>query len=1014
MHIFDYNKVKDPTYFSEGCLAAHSDHIYYRSMQEYENRQTSFRESLNGKWKFSYAENAKQAVMGFESQEYDCKSWADINVPAHIQMEGYSIPAYVNTQYPWDGRENIKPGEIPEYFNPTASYVKYFEIPEQMKGRPVYISFQGVESAIALWCNGEFIGYSEDSFTPTEFELTRALHEGENKLAARVFQWSAGSWLEDQDFYRFSGIFRDVYLYTVPKLHVYDLKVKPTLNDTFDRGTLQVDMNLQSQTAGKISLTLSLAEQKIAQTEATIDAGKATGELSLQNPELWSAECPTLYRLLIQLYDEQDVLCEVIEQMVGFRRFELKNGLMCINGKRIVFHGTNRHEFSCDTGRVLSPELTEQDIVIMKRNNINALRTSHYPNQSCLYELCDRYGIYVIDETNLETHGLWDACLYGRIKLEDMIPGDRAEWRDAILARARAMYERDKNHPSILLWSCGNESLGGKTLYEVSEYFRKQDASRLVHYEGVKTDRRYNGTSDVESQMYTPVTEIEAFLKENEEKPFICCEYMHSMGNANGAVHKYVDLTEREPRFQGGFIWDFVDQTIRRKDRYGKNEFAYGGDFDEHPCDYNFCGNGIVFGDRSITPKMQEIKYVYQNFVIRVEKGQITIQNKNLFTSSDSYYCMVSLHKDGVFVKSELLQTNVEPLTTETYPIPFATETEAGEYVITVSLLLKEDTIWAKKGYEIAFGQGIDRVTGMKPVRTGVFEVINGVSNIGVRGQDFEILFDKRKYGLVSYRFKGQEMLKSVPQPNFWRAPVDDDIGNLMPLRYAQWKIASLYASCFTPEKGREPDNPTFIQKEDCVVISYIYYLPTNPRSQCDLDYTVYGDGTVAVKLSYQPVLELGDMPEFGVMFKMSADFDNLEWYGNGPEETYCDREKGAKLGIYHNKVADNLTPYLLPQECGNKTEVRWAKVTDETGRGLLFEGDGMNFSALPYTPHELEQAAHPNELPPIYYTVIRASLKQMGVAGDDAWGARTHEEYLLDASSTMKFEFCFRGISVD
>lgn len=1043
MQTFDYNKVKDPTYYSDGCLLAHSDHRYYSSMQEYEERETEMKKSLNGTWKFSYAENYEKAVKGFENLDYDCRNWAEIKVPAHIQMEGYGVPIYVNSQYPWDGHEDILPGEIPTEFNPTASYVKYFEVPDAMKGKPVYISFQGVESAVALWCNGEFIGYSEDSFTPAEFELTCALRDGENKLAAQVFQWSAGSWLEDQDFYRFSGIFRDVYLFTVPKLHVCDLKVIQTLSDDFNQGMLQINMQMQidrsdkseqtektekTEGKGKAVLTLSYDGEEIAKTETSLQRQKTELTLGVQKPKLWSAECPALYQLLIQIYDENNELCEVIEQNVGFRQFEIKNGLMCINGKRIVFHGTNRHEFSCDTGRVLPKELMEQDIRIMKQNNINALRTSHYPNQSYLYELCDKYGIYVIDETNLETHGVWDDYLHGRIKQEDLVPGDRPEWLGAVLARAKAMYERDKNHPSILMWSCGNESSGGKNIYEMSKFFRENDTTRLVHYEGIMSDRRYNETSDIESQMYVPVVKIEEYLKEHRDKPFICCEYLHSMGNANGAAHKYVELTEREPLFQGGFIWDFVDQTIRRKDRNGNAEFAYGGDFDERPNDYNFCGNGIVFGDRTLTPKMQEIKYVYQNFVITVDAGQVTIKNKNLFISSSEFDCRVSMHRNGIFVKSETMETNVAPQTTETYANPFAKETETGEYAITVSILLKNDTVWAKKGYEIAFGQGVYQVEGNQTngsqaegthtegigvTSKPAYVVIDGGSNFGIKGQDFIALFDKKRYGLISYCFKGQEMLKSTPQPNFWRAPVDDDIGNLMPIRYAQWKIASLYASCFSPMKGRELDNPTLEQQEDCAVIKYKYYLPTTPAGYCNLTYTVYGDGTIKTKLSYQPIAELGDMPEFGMMFKMSADFDNLEWYGNGPEETYCDREKGAKLGIYQNKVQDNVTPYLMPQECGNKTGVRYAKVTDEAGRGLIFRGNGMNFSALPYTPHELEQAAHYNELPQVKYTVVRASLKQMGIAGDDAWGSRTHDEYLLDVSKPLEFEFSFRGIDI-
>lgn len=1014
MHTFDYKLVKDPKYYSDGCLPAHSDHQFYGSMEEYRAHESGFKESLNGMWKFSYAENYEKAPQGFETTEYDCKGWAEIKVPAHIQMEGYDVPVYVNTQYPWDGREQISPGEVPVEFNPTANYVKYFTLPEHMKGQPVYLSFQGVESAVALWCNGKFIGYSEDSFTPSEFELTEALCEGENKLAAQVFKWTAGSWMEDQDFYRFSGIFRDVYLYTIPKEHVFDLKIVPSLNDQFDQGTVQTDLKFNRTSLKKVVLTLSDGAQEVSHTEEVLNGDAIELLVDAPKPKLWSAEVPNLYQLLIQVYDEDGVLSEVIEQKIGFRRFELKDGLMCINGKRIVFHGTDRHEFCCDSGRVVSRELIEQDIVIMKQNNINALRTSHYPNQSYLYELCDEYGIYVIDETNLETHGLWDAYLSGKITLDEMVPGDRPEWHDAALARAKAMYERDKNHVSILMWSCGNESLGGRNLFEMSNYFRETDSTRLVHYEGVRTDRRYNDTSDIESQMYTPVVEIEEFLKEHREKPFICCEYMHSMGNSNGAVHKYVELTEREPLFQGGFIWDFVDQTIRRKDRYGVDEFAYGGDFDEHPCDYNFCGNGIVFGDRKITPKMQEIKYIYQNFVITVDENEIQIKNKNLFIDSSAFYCMVSLYQDGKLKKSEKIETSVTPLTTETYAVPFEKETESGEYVLFVSLLLKEDTKWAKKGYEIAFGQGIYQVTGVAKERKGTLKFIDGVCNLGVKGEDFEVLFDRKKYGLVSYRYRGTEMLKSVLQPNFWRAPVDDDIGNMMPIRYAQWKIASLYASCFTSELTREADNPSYEIKEDSIIISYIYYLPTTPRSQCSLVYTVYADGTVETKLSYDPVKELGDMPEFGVMFKMSADYENLEWYGNGPEETYSDRQKGAKLGIYHNKVWDNVTPYLMPQECGNKTEVRYAKVTNSEGKGLMIEGNGINFSALPYTPHELENAMHPNELPQIQYTVIRASLNQMGVAGDDAWGSRTHEEYLLDVSKPLEFEFRFRGIEIN
>lgn len=1017
MQKFDYNQVKNPEFFSDGCIPAHSDHVYYGSAAEYHAGKMLMRVSLNGMWKFSYARKYEEAVKGFESIAYDCHEWKEIKVPAHIQMEGYGVPAYVTSEYPWDGHEEIVPGEIPTRYNPTAEYVKYFEVPKSMQGSPLFLSFQGVESAFALWCNGEYVGYSEDSFTPSEFELTPYLCEGENKLAVQVFQWSSGSWTEDQDFYRFSGIFRDVYLYSIPRIHVFDLKAVPALNETLSQGKLDLTLklrnaeNFSNPLSGTVKVMLKTEGQETIYEETVISDEVVRLLVVVNSPRLWSAEIPNRYLVLIEVYDKDNQLCEIVEQYIGFRRFEIKDGLMLLNGKRIVFHGTNRHEFCADTGRVISRELMIRDIVIMKQNNINALRMSHYPNSSYMYELCDEYGIYVIDETNLETHGLWDACIMGKMSYSDIVPGDRTDWTKAVLKRAENMYERDKNHASILMWSCGNESFGGKNLYEISEYFRKMDTTRLVHYEGIYADRRYNNTSDVESQMYTPAADIEHFLKTNRDKPFICCEFMHSMGNANGAVFKYIELTEREQLFQGGFVWDFVDQTILKNDRYGNLMYAYGGDFDEHPNGNNFSGNGIVYADRRLSPKMQEIKYIYQNLKIIVDSQKFTVWNKFLFLGTQNFYCVVSLYKNGVLLKSEEMKTAVPPQQSMDYPIPFTKETIPGEYVIIVSFLLRESTKYAKKGHEIAFGQGIYKIDAPKTACTLPVTVVDGVSHIGVQGKDFEVLFDRRKFGLVSYRYKGKELIKGSLRPNFWRAPVDDDIGNFMPVRYAQWKIASMYGSLVNPENITNLNNVVLAVKDHCAVLKYTWYLPTTPVTTCQHTYTVYGDGTVESRLYYDSVPSLGDMPEFGILFKMDAGYDRLEWYGDGPEETYCDRRSGAKLGIYRNRVTDNMADYLVPQECGNKTGVRYAKITDAVGFGLLLQSSEMNFSALPYTPHELENAMHSNELPQIQYTVIRASLNQMGVGGDDAWGSKTHPEYLLDVQKPLEFVMSFCGI---
>ena len=1019
---FDYGKIKDPAFFAQNRVKAHSDHHYYKNHRELAEKNESFRQNLNGLWKFQYARNLAEAPAGFEAEDFDCKGWEDIRVPAHIQMEGYDKPQYVNVQYPWDGHEAIEPGEIPTQFNPVASYVKYFTVPENMQGKRLFVSFQGVESGFALWCNGSYVGYSEDTFTPSEFELTSYLKEGENKLAVQVFKWTSGSWCEDQDFFRFSGIFRDVYLYSIPDTHVSDIRIKTILNDTYDRGNLEIV--LEAIGNGKVELILTRQGEEAARTEVEIkDRQSTVVELTIEQPALWSAEQPNLYNLMIQVTDDQEQLQELIPQRVGFRRFAIEDGIMKLNGKRIVFKGVDRHEFSSRRGRVPNHDELLRDIVTMKRNNINAIRTSHYPNDSALYALCDEYGLYLIDECNMETHGMCDMVGRGVWPIEKALPGDRQEWKDLLLDRVNSMYQRDKNHPSIIIWSCGNESFGGSVIYEMSRLFHALDETRLVHYEGVCNDRRYNDTSDMESRMYPRAAAVKEFLQKDRSKPYLLCEYTHAMGNSCGGMHKYTDLTDEEPLFQGGFIWDYIDQSIYHKDRYGKEVLGYGGDFDDRPCDYNFSGNGIAYGgERMPSPKMQEVKFNYQNISIQIQDDQFTVINKNLFTNTDVYDCKISLTLDGRQIADTKVDIGVEPLSQQTYQLPhwryltpWSKEepwvaTDAGEYVVTVSFVLKEDTLWAQRGHEVAFGQGIYEIEAPQQRKPQSYmKVTDGTYNLGIKGEHFEVLFDKGGKGLVSYVYGDREMIKAIPKPNFWRAPTDNDNGNQMPFRYAQWKLASMYQLNGIP--GSKEPNPVIVQETDKVTVTYTYYLPTTPESSCEVAYTVTGDGTVHTALSYDPPKGIHDMPEFGMLFKFDADYENLTWYGYGPAETYCDRERGGKLGIHHNKVADNIAQYLVPQECGNHTHVRRASVTDNLGRGMEFSGKELSFSALPYTPHELENAMHSYELPPVYYTVVRVALQQMGVAGDDSWGSRTHEEYLIDVTRPLKLEFDFKGI---
>ncbi|HOO28676.1 MAG TPA: glycoside hydrolase family 2 TIM barrel-domain containing protein, partial [Lachnospiraceae bacterium] len=508
----------------------------------------------------------------------------------------------------------------------------------------------------------------------------------------------------------------------------------------------------------------------------------------LENPQLWSAEDPALYTLLIETLNEDGTISEIVFLPVGFRQFEIKDRLMRLNGKRIVLKGVNRHEFNSLRGRVPSREDMIKDIVTMKQNNINAIRTSHYPNDSMLYALCDEYGLYMIAENNMESHGVWDLFVRGFLNAGEVVPGDKEEWLANMLDRVNSTYQRDKNHPAVLIWSCGNESYGGKVIYEMSNRFRQLDKTRLVHYEGICHDRRYPETSDMESQMYPPAAAIKEYLAKNRNKPFICCEYLHAMGNSCGAMEKYTDLTDTEPLYQGGFIWDYIDQSLTKNDRYGNEFQAYGGDFDDRPNDGNFSGNGIVYGrNREPSPKMQTIKYNYQNISVMFENDMVKIVNKYLFTNTNIFQCVVVLERDGHFVCDCELNTDVKPLSEKSYKLPLMLPKEAGEYVWTVSFRLRHDTLYAGCGYEVAFGQYVQSVPKIREAseteKTGGFQVIRGANNIGIKGESFELLFSELLGGLVSYRYGGKELLKSVVKPNFWRAPTDNDYGNLMPCR---------------------------------------------------------------------------------------------------------------------------------------------------------------------------------------------------------------------------------------
>lgn len=995
--------LSDPSIFAVNRIQAHSDHKYYLSMAEAENKLMTMRQSLNGNWKFSFAPNPKDRIQEFYKNEFDCSSWKDIIVPGHIQLQGYDKPQYINTMYPWDGHSCLRPPHISEEYNPVGSYVKYFTLDNNLKDKPLFISFQGVENAFYLWLNGEFIGYSEDSFTPSEFDLTPYIKSGENKVAVEVYKRSTGCWLEDQDFWRFSGIFRDVYLYSIPETHIRDIFVKTDLDGEYKNAALQVDLKMIGALKACISLELANREGVIIERTAEALAAETISiTLSAQGVKLWSAEEPYLYTLYIYVKDDKGNIVEVIPQKIGFRKFEMINKVMHINGKRIVFKGINRHEFNCRRGRAITEEDMLWDIKFLKQHNINAVRTCHYPNQSYWYELCDEYGIYLIDETNLETHGSWQKM--GAVRPDWVIPESRPEWLDIVLDRAASMLERDKNHPSILIWSCGNESFGGENIYKMSEYFRKKDPSRLVHYEGIFHDRRFNDTSDMESRMYAKVFEIEKYLEDEPQKPYISCEYMHAMGNSCGAMHKYTELEDKYEMYQGGFIWDYIDQFVLKKDRFGREFLAYGGDFDDRPTDYNFCGNGIVYADRSISPKAQEVKKLYQNIGLDVDKAGVLVKNKNLFTDTSEYYLEYSLDFNGRQIFKDTLEVKVKAGEEEYVKFDLPEADKAGEYSVNADFKLKGDNTWADRGHIIAAGQHVYNVKGLASVKEqNKPVVIYGDVNIGVKNRDFSVLFSRQEGGIVSLRYGGREVITRTPMPVYWRAMTDNDKGNGYGFRCGQWLQASMFQRCSNVE----------VMEDGCsVIVEYTYALPTIPETQVKVAYTTHADGEIKVNCDYKGVEGLPELPIFGMAFRLSADYDSFEWYGMGPEENYCDRNHGAHLGIYEKSVTDNVSRYVVPQESGNRTGVRWAKVKDKGGFSIEFAalGNPFELGVSPYTAFELQNALHHYELPSVNYTVVTIAARQMGVGGDDSWGAPVHEEYLIDSSEDLHFEFVIRA----
>jgi len=887
-----------------------------------------------------------------------------------------------------------------------------FAVPAGWGGRQVFLHFDGVDSAFYVWVNGIPVGYSQDSRTPAEFNITRYLRPGRNVLAAEVYRYSDGSYLECQDFWRLSGIFRSVYLYSTPSIHIRDFELKGDLDGDCRAAVFRVKAwvrNYGDQAARDHSLEVGLFDPEgrpvggevLAKNTSPYIAPDAESvfllKAGLSSPHKWSAEQPNLYTVILTLKNEQGEVVEFESAKFGFRKVEIKDGQLLLNGRPILIKGVNRHEHDPVTGHYVTRDSMVEDILLMKRNNVNAVRTCHYPDDPQWYELCDRYGIYLIDEANIESHGMGYK--------PEVTLANRPEWKKAHLDRIVRMVERDKNHPSVIIWSLGNEAGDGTNFEAGSEWIHRRDPSRPVHYE--RAELRPH--TDIYCPMYPSVDQIIAYAEQKPERPLIMCEYEHAMGNSCGNFQDYWEAIERYPQLQGGFVWDWVDQGILKTTADGRKYFGYGGDFGDSPTDGNFCCNGLVLPDRAITPKTIEAKKVYQNVgfePVDLAVGKVEIVNKFFFTNLFGCEVLWSVSEDGTEIESgNLDRLDIGPRQGRVIAVPFRQPKPlpGAEYWLRFSVRLGDDLPWADKGHEIAaeqfrlpFGQAAhpEGTEGMPPLQKSERgpEVI-------ISGREFEVRFDRTSGLLTSYRHRGEELLTRGPEPNFWRAPTDNDFGNGMEKRCAVWQKASGFRTLenFVVE----------LMGAAAVRLVADFDLP-DVLSKYRTTTTVFGSGDIIIENRIRIGKEdLPELPRFGMRLRVPAGLGRVEWYGRGPHENYWDRRASAFVGHYRSTVRDLFVPYVSPQENGYRTDVRWVAVRDEKGRGLAFFGlDLLSFSALRYSIEDLSQKSrgtmHPTDLVENDFVELNIDDRQTGVGGEDSWGARPYPQYTLFPKDTI------------
>ncbi|MBP6870734.1 MAG: DUF4981 domain-containing protein [Bacteroidales bacterium] len=973
---------------------------------------------LNDEWKFNWVEKPFDRPAGFYNPDFDDSGWNNIPVPANWELLGYGVPIYVNISYEWT--RNPNPPNVPHDYNPVGCYRHRFTLPENWKGKEIFIHFGAVKSAFYLWINGKKAGYSEDSKTPAEFNITEYVQAGTNILAMEVYRWSDGSYLECQDFWRISGIERDIYLVARPPVYIRDFFVHTALTDDYRNGEfkLETDIGTAGKKPGgytlKVKLLTSVGKITVADFSQEIKfSGKRESQIvfnqMIENPRKWTAETPDLYTLVLSLYNNKGVCEESVSCKVGFKSYEIKDGQFLVNGIPVLIKGVNRHEHDPVTAHVISEESMLEDIRLMKQFNINTVRTCHYPNDPRWYELCDQYGLYVIDEANIESHGMgYDP---------DRTLGNNPAFMKAHLDRVEAMLERDKNHPSIIFWSMGNEAGDGVNFDTCYQWIKKRDPSRPIHYE--RAELRHN--TDVYCPMYPDIEYLEEYASKPQARPLIMCEYAHGMGNSTGNLQDYWDVIEKYPQLQGGCIWDWVDQGFEKKNENGVAYFAYGGDYGppETPSDSNFCINGLVLPDRTPHPALYEVKKVYQYIDVSAvdpDRGIISVKNNYDFIPLTGFDIHWKLKGDGaVMAFGTLEQPDILPREEKSYSIPLPEiKPEPGvEYFLDFSMTIRQANGLIPEGHEVAAEQ-LPLTLKADPllVYDKAFleiEWSKDRTKVDITGVDFLVRFDTLAGQITRLEYNGRNYISQGPLPNFWRAPIDNDFGNRMPKRCAVWKEASLERTVksFAAKKAAQ----------GIAVISVIFELGKE-RFLYRMDYEIHSTGDIIITGDINMVgrTTLPELPRFGMNFRIPAEFDHVKWFGRGPHENYQDRNTASFTGIYEKDVSEMYFPYVRPQENGTRTDIRWMTLTNPSGDGIMIAGMPLvSVSALPFTTSQLDYTdnmfRHTTDLIPNYFIDINVDYRQTGVGGNDSWGARPLSKYTLFPSD-YRFSFRIRPIN--